>query len=56
MRRRTLLHHLLDRTGRVDLHREEVVKAIDLRRLLRELLTERVRQVVGRICRLCPER
>ena len=30
---RTLLNHLLDRTRRVDLHREEVVEPVHLRRL-----------------------
>ena len=39
---RTLLDHLLDRTRRVDLHRKEVVEAIDLGRLLGELLAKRI--------------
>ena len=46
---RTLLHHLLDSTGWVDLHRVEIVEAIDLGRILGEFLTEGIGQVVRRI-------
>jgi hypothetical protein len=46
---RTLLYHLLDGAGRIDLHREEVVEPVHFRRVLRELLTECVRQVVRRV-------
>ena len=49
---RTLLDHLLDRARRVDLHRKEVVEAIDFRRLLGELLAKRVGQIVCWIRRL----
>ena len=43
---RTLLDHLLNCACGVNLHREEVVKAIDFGRLLGELLTKRIGQVV----------
>lgn len=51
-RSRTLFHHLLDRTRWVDLHREQVVKPVDLRRILRELLAKRIGQVVRWVCGL----
>ena len=41
-RNNTLLDHLLDRARMVDLHRKEVVEAIDLGRLLGELLAKRI--------------
>jgi hypothetical protein len=49
---RTLLDHLLYCAGRVDLHCEEVVKAIYFSRILGELLTKSIGKVVGGICRL----
>ena len=39
---RTLLDHLLEGTCGVDFHGVEVLEAVDLRRVLRELLAERV--------------
>lgn len=49
---RTLLDHLLNSTRWVNLHREEVVKAVDFRRVLRELLTKCIGQVMCWICGL----
>ena len=47
---RTLVHHLLDGARRVDFHREEIIKAVNLRCFLRELLPERIREIVRGIC------
>ena len=49
---RTLLDHLLNSTRWVNLHGEEVVKAVDFRRVLRELLAKCIGQVMCWICGL----
>lgn len=44
--KRTLFDHLLNCTRRVDLHSEQIVKPVDLRRILGKLLPKRIRQIV----------
>ena len=49
---RTLFYHFLERARRVDLHSVEVIEAIDFRRVLGELLTESIGEIVRWVCRL----
>lgn len=48
-RARTRLDHLLQAPVGINLHRVEVVKPVDFRRVFAELLRERVGQVVRRV-------
>lgn len=49
---RTLVNHLLYGARRVDFHRKEIIKAVNLRCFFGELLPERIREVVRGISRL----
>ena len=49
---RTLVDHLLDGARWVDFHREEIIKAVNLRRFFGEFLPERIRKIVRGVSRL----
>jgi len=48
----TLFNHFLNAARRIYFHRRQVVEAVDLCRVLRELLPKCIRQIVRWICGL----